>query len=511
MDRAALAKVSRWLQAQKAAGRVVQPWEYQAALEAELSTAAGKKLQSRGLDISQGQLDLSKSTAASNEALARERLQMEKDQVSAGEQAGLYQLGGQLGSTYLLSQALKKKGGDVVTGATGGESPSMLSKVTGGIKDLASTGYDKLFGPSIQPSTVAPSNAAPVMSVTPPASTPAPNTLPVQDYLAQTQKTTPWEVSTVKPATSPLVTEGATEAGRSAAEAAAYTEAVRQGAGEGAGMFGGSGVTYGADGAQISGGLGSKAGSVVSKIGGPLAIVGAVSGIREAFGNTSAPYKDRTSAQQTVSAPGTAGAFLPAFIGKQVFGDSSDIGKAYDWMARGEETVAGEPLGEMFKGNIATGASKLFQAPQKIVGENLGETAKTITDVFFNPVGAITRQLGTCLIFGYLYGRSSAQVRTALIFCAKKMNEPKLVGYYSIAKLLISGCEKSEAFKNFVRKRMAEPFFRYMTWQIGRGEKPSLYDRAFSAAFLGACVSYYYSGLPLFYPEGYQKCVESTR
>ena len=507
MDRAALAKVSRWLQAQKAAGRVVQPWEYQAALEAELSAAAGKKLQSRGLDISQGQLDLSKSTAASNEALARERLQMDKDQVGAGEQAGLYQLGGQLGSTYLLSQALKKKGGDVVTGATGGESPGMLSKAGNYLK----AGYDKLFG-TAQPATTpaVPTSLPTAQPWTPPVT---PSEAHAATNLAQTTETAPifTENAALKPATSPLVTEGATEAGRSAAEAAAYTEAVRQGAGEGAGMFGGSGVTYGADGAQISGGLGSKAGSVVSKIGGPLAIVGAVSGIREAFGNTSAPYKDRTSAQQTVSAPGTAGAFLPAFIGKQVFGDSSDIGKAYDWMARGEETVAGEPLGEMFKGNIATGASKLFQAPQKIVGENLGETAKTITDVFFNPVGAVTRQLGTCLIFGYLYGRSSAQVRTALIFCAKKMNEPKLVGYYSIAKLLISGCEKSEAFKNFVRKRMAEPFFRYMTWQIGRGEKPSLYDRAFSAAFLGACVSYYYSGLPLFYPEGYQKCVESTR
>jgi hypothetical protein len=255
---------------------------------------------------------------------------------------------------------------------------------------------------------------------------------------------------------------------------------------------------------------GSYATSVLGKVAGPLAIVGAVSGVRESFGNTSTPYEKRTGAQQTVSAPGSGGVFLPGYLGKQAFGDSSDVAKAYDWLAKGEEKFAGEPLAEAFQGNFATATSKLLQAPQALAKDNFGETGTTLADIS-NPLGMAARQLGTCIVYGYLYGNCSIQARMAKIFCAKHMTEPKLVGYYSIGKKVINICEKFPVSRKWVKKILAEPFFKYMQYKIGGDVRLSMWARIFPVTFLALCKCYYYSGAKLFYPEGYKRCVQSTK
>lgn len=141
----------------------------------------------------------------------------------------------------------------------------------------------------------------------------------------------------------------------------------------------GTGAEYqtGAGGEGGGGGMGN-AGAV-------LAIIRAVSAMREAFGDTKpktkmvndeygnpyretteAPpkYKDKAPAEKIFSAPGTVLAtpglnVSDSYFYKAILGDDNPLSKASDWLGQGEEDIVGKPLAKAFQGDIG-GAIEQF-------------------------------------------------------------------------------------------------------------------------------------------------------
>ena len=99
----------------------------------------------------------------------------------------------------------------------------------------------------------------------------------------------------------------------------------------------------------------------------------------------------------------------------------------------------------------------------------------------------------------------------SLVFCARCMTRSKLLGYYSIANnWLIPLWDKYPKAKTFMVRTMVEPFYEYMRFRTGHRESVSWTTRLFSRSFLALCDLYYALGLPLHFPQGYEKCIRSA-
>lgn len=112
MPSASLNKVQRWLNAKRVAGVPVQPWELKAAYEAELEANIARQQSGRSLSLQAENLAENKRMNNVNTALRQQEMEDAKKASTVG---GL----SQLGSTWLMYNALKKPGeGGVTTGLT---------------------------------------------------------------------------------------------------------------------------------------------------------------------------------------------------------------------------------------------------------------------------------------------------------------------------------------------------------------------------------------------------------
>jgi hypothetical protein len=274
----------------------------------------------------------------------------------------------------------------------------------------------------------------------------------------------------------------------------------------------------------------SKVGSAISSVAAPVAVVGAFNMARDAWG---APNKKWTDPSKTESEK----FFDDPLIGLAsnnaggIFGKGSSAAEFTNKVGDTFSNFAGGPISKAFSLDFPGALNQLTTAPSAGL-QNFGVdkgTADNISKVI-DPAGTIyqaassgdTKQViasvlgipgaaNTCIVYGHLYGPTSKQVRTALVFCAKEMTESKLIGYYSIGKKMINIWKKHPKIQESMGKAVVVPFYNYMRWKIGKGEKPSLMTRILAPAFLQACRAYYYSGLPKYMPEGYVKCVKSTK
>ncbi len=74
-----LGKISRWYNAQKAAGRKINPWELEAAYRGELGNLSGQQTTNRSITLNEKNSEEQKRMNEVNTALARERMLAEKE------------------------------------------------------------------------------------------------------------------------------------------------------------------------------------------------------------------------------------------------------------------------------------------------------------------------------------------------------------------------------------------------------------------------------------------------
>ena len=92
-------EIMRWYNAQRAAGKVVQPWEVEAAYKGKMEGVLNKAFQGKQLALAQSSLDEKKRM--NTELLRQQDLDRE-----AAIKAGKWKLGGQLASTAGLYYGL---------------------------------------------------------------------------------------------------------------------------------------------------------------------------------------------------------------------------------------------------------------------------------------------------------------------------------------------------------------------------------------------------------------------
>lgn len=128
---ASLAKIQRMINAKRAAGVDVKPWELEAAFEAELDSLQKTRSANRSLDIQQQSLDETRRQNLVNE-------QLKADEISASKKASTLGAVGNLGVMAVLGQNAGLFGKDAATGEKKG-----IIDYTG---DMLSKGVSKVRG-----------------------------------------------------------------------------------------------------------------------------------------------------------------------------------------------------------------------------------------------------------------------------------------------------------------------------------------------------------------------------
>jgi len=95
-------EIMRWYNQQRAAGKVIQPWEVEAAYKSAMDVDASKALQGRKLALAQAGLEEQKRMNTQKIGMDQELLRQQDLDRQASIKAGKYRLGGQLGSAAML-------------------------------------------------------------------------------------------------------------------------------------------------------------------------------------------------------------------------------------------------------------------------------------------------------------------------------------------------------------------------------------------------------------------------
>jgi len=121
----------------------------------------------------------------------------------------------------------------------------------------------------------------------------------------------------------------------------------------------------------------------------------------------------------------------------------------------------------------------------------------------------VTRVVG-CILFSYLYGADSRQAHVTRVYCARKLHPETLIGYYQVAKKIISLCKAHPSIVKHVKRFLAEPVLQTMKHKLEIHKKPSLVARMTSHIFWGICslTKKLTSSKKLFYPNGANVCIE---
>jgi hypothetical protein len=292
--------------------------------------------------------------------LTADQIALNKDSMEAAQDAQLQQTGlGLLGtgiSAYGLyknaslakqiANAGKDIGGEVIN-----TEPGILSKTWDGAKGLASSAYDKLFGPTIDPSTAINLGLESTSNVIP----------------GTVDMAAGWEAI-------PAMESGAA---LNIAEGASNITPVLENS-----TFMAPDAAY-AGGELASQGALSTAGSIVSRALPVIAIVSAANMARDKWGGTNKDYREKSAKERFFDDPGMG---LGANVMGAIFGDKSEMARIPMQVGEQFSHYAGGPISKAFKGDFEGGVRELVNAPQTSL-ESFGvdkKTAETI-NLVLNP------------------------------------------------------------------------------------------------------------------------------
>lgn len=347
--------------------------------------------------------------------LAAEQIALNEASMKAAEDAQMQQLGlGLLGtgvSAYGLykNMSLADKIANAAKGA-GGEvintEPGFLSKTWEGAKGLASDAYNKLFGPTTTEAT---------STITLPETTSTtPGIVDMQAGWGAPEAGTstglqslnlmgeaPIALESTASSTIPgAIDMGAgwealptLESGLSleAAEAVPNAAATVTTALENTPYIAANAADAGMATADVAGstGLASTAGSIVGRAVPVIAMVGALSSLRDKYGGTDKDYREKSASERFFDDPGMG---LGANVMGAIFGDKSEMARIPMQVGEQFSHYAGGPISKAFHGDFEGGWRELVDAPQTTL-ESFGvdkKTAETV-NLILNPAKVVKK------------------------------------------------------------------------------------------------------------------------
>lgn len=325
-----LGKISRWMNARRAAGRVVQPWELEAAYEAEMNALANKATTSRGLTLQAESNAQQAARDAESRRMNDINTELRKDEIKAAEKGSMMSGIGNLATMALAGKAMLGKGAAEKGAAEG---PGLIR-----------SGWDtvsKLWKPT---PTATPVEAAVVDLPAEAGGAVGANVLPASKVLpastaSEAAATTGGTTGTF------LATAPITES------AAGTADAVTVGMGD------------------VVSGLGPE-GASVSGAALPLAYIAGAEIVRNLLGGPGKTYGDKSTSERIFDSPGTAGVMAQLAPGALFAKDHTTAGRAMKNMSAIERTAMA-PIDYVF------GDKDAFDK----------DTLKTAGYAFLNPFG----------------------------------------------------------------------------------------------------------------------------
>lgn len=107
-----LAKIQRMLNAKRAAGLTVQPWELESAFKAEMDSISDKQTSNRSLGIQEASLAETKRMNDVNTRLREDEARLREEEIAAGKKTSTLGAVGNIGTTVLMGKALGLWGKD---------------------------------------------------------------------------------------------------------------------------------------------------------------------------------------------------------------------------------------------------------------------------------------------------------------------------------------------------------------------------------------------------------------
>jgi hypothetical protein len=439
--------LARYFKAAKAAGKPVQPWEYEAASKSSLESDMANAAANRALATSQAaQAETEKYDTASIEQQVLNRTQTQSiadaDRAAAAaaaekaaadaESAGKMQMAGQLGATGALYYALKQP---TVTPPT------------------------PPYGTNFDPSTWTPKQAklyAENMPTTEYTKNITPEGTPTEGGGPITPEPAPQAPLQGGPGVEADLSEGpATIAARKAYEEQIATESGQITAGTSDPVVVNAAGRAAAEGAPEAAGAGVEVGSSVTA---PLGYIGAALAAKKLWGGGDIPWDEKTTVQKSTTAPGLYATPFNPLIGK-ILGQDEDstFGKVEKTLAQGEETVI-KPIEEI---------------------------VNTVADVAQDVWHTVT---SCCILFSRFYGKDSEEVKNAKVFVQEgNIKYDALIGYYQLGKMITDFCHNHQRVKRIVKRFLISRFAEYVRCKV-RKTKPRLTSTILSKSYLLACV-----------------------
>lgn len=460
-----LNKVRRWYDARRAAGIQVQPWELEAAYKAELDALNNKSLQSRSLSIQEK--NAADALAERSREFDATMAQREADR-AASERAGKTQALTSLGTTGAGLWYLGSRGKP--TGKEGEVGNSLWNTA----KEYGGKAYDYVF--NTPASTVATDAAATPLAFSGTTATPA--TVAPYEYSStflEATPTTPAWYGTTTTAATPVATGEAIAGGTA-----------------GVGAIGGGLTTASAPGAGTAMSTGelagsSSAGTYVPYIAGTIAADLA----RSKWGETDKPYEERGPLGKLTSSGGLG--VISSGLQAMGVNPSNAIAKPFEAIGKAGEDVVMKPVHDILQ----------FK-PVEAVKDFVTGTVNSVGNVF-NSIG-----IKCCIVYGYYYGTTSLQARTAKRFCGKYVTLSQLLGYYQIGLIVIHLAEISPRFKAAWEKTWCIPMYKTMAEMV-RYIQPPRWRRLYMKAFLALCSAVYYAVPRPYIPPGTRECIEMAQ
>jgi hypothetical protein len=391
----------------KALARVL-PQAYaqkQATASTDAANTAALDYYNKMTDIGNKENELTAEQIALNEASMKAAQDAQTQQLGLGllgtgiSAYGLYK---NMSLANKIANAAKGAGGDVLN-----SEPGLLSKTWSGAKGLASDAYNKLFGPSTTEtaSTIA----------LPETTSAAPGIVDMQsgwEALPNTGTSTglqslnlmgeaPIALESTASSTIPgaldmgagwealptLESATALESGEAIASALPEVSSVLENTPYMAANAADAGMAT----ADVAGstGLASTAGSIVGRAVPVIAMVGALSSLRDKYGGTDKDYREKSAKERFFDDPGMG---LGANVMGAIFGDKSEMARIPMQVGEQFSHYAGGPISKAFHGDFEGGWRELVDAPQTTL-ESFGvdkKTAETV-NLILNPAKVVKK------------------------------------------------------------------------------------------------------------------------
>jgi hypothetical protein len=239
------------------------------------------------------------------------------------------------------------------------------------------------------------------------------------------------------------------------------------------------------------------------------AIFGGVAGLtRFAAGQLNGERWQKSTAHGLGAGIGTAigtayggpiGGVAGAFIGEKAGGKIEEGGNAV-W-------DTGETIGDI--------AANIVEEPENVPGQiydaaanAVGDVAQAAIDVPEKVVNAISRY--GCVLFTIFYGQGSREATNAKRYCAKFLDVPHLLGYYTMGYRFAKFVRRHPRLEPLIKKYFMDELAACMKTRLfGKGQG-TLKQRVFAFFFMKACLLTFNLVDRPHVPKGCLECVKAA-